>query len=193
MAKGRKLVYVSVIIPDASPVLTLSRIGRLDLLERFKAPIHIVDQVHYEITKPANDRDGKIADFIRRHGNMINIVATTVGDGFQARLARDPNTSSKDLGELAVEEYARYLRRSTGPSFVPLVLFEDPDVLELTIANMKDVHLLNTTALLRTLYEEELVPEGNELIERINRARKSPLREFEKPARTKRIRSQWLK
>jgi hypothetical protein len=41
----RKAVDVAVIVPDASPVLTLSRIGRVDLLSTFAVPIRIVDQV----------------------------------------------------------------------------------------------------------------------------------------------------
>jgi len=57
----RKIVDIAVIIPDASPVLTLARIHRLDLFETFSAPIEIVDQVHYEITKPANDPEGRVA------------------------------------------------------------------------------------------------------------------------------------
>jgi hypothetical protein len=40
----RKIVDIAVIIPDASPVLTLARINRLDLFETFSAPIEIVDQ-----------------------------------------------------------------------------------------------------------------------------------------------------
>jgi hypothetical protein len=48
---ARKAVDVAVIIPDASPVLTLVRIGRIDLLGSFTVPIKIVDQVFYEITK----------------------------------------------------------------------------------------------------------------------------------------------
>jgi hypothetical protein len=47
---ARRTVDVAVIIPDASPVLTLARIGRLDLFETFSTPIHIVDQVHGGMT-----------------------------------------------------------------------------------------------------------------------------------------------
>ncbi len=193
MVKGRKLVDVALIIPDASPLLTLARIKRLDILERFEVPIHIVDQFHYEITKQENDPEGQVRNYLRLQANRVSIIDTTVGAGYQARKAKNPGVSGKDLGELAVEEYARALARTTGPSFVPLVLFEDPDVLGLTIANMKGVHLLNTTGFLRVLYEENELPEGQDLIERISRSRKSPLLEFEKPARTKRIRSQWLR
>lgn len=73
------------------------------------------------------------------------------------------------------------------------MLFEDPDVLELRIAKLKDVHLLNTTAWLTTLHEAGELPEGKELIAQINAARATPLDGYEKPARTKKLRSQWLK
>jgi hypothetical protein len=49
---ARRIGDVAVIIPDASPVLTLARIERVDLLGSFSVPVRIVDQVHYEITKP---------------------------------------------------------------------------------------------------------------------------------------------
>jgi hypothetical protein len=77
----RRIVDVAVIIPDASPVLTLARIGRLDLFEFFSAPIQIVDQFHYEITKTANDRGGTVAAWFQRMGNRITIVETLVGLG----------------------------------------------------------------------------------------------------------------
>lgn len=51
-----------------------------------------------------------------------------------------------------MDEYATALSRGTGPDFVPLVLFEDSDVLELRVACLKGVHLLNTTGWLLTLH-----------------------------------------
>jgi hypothetical protein len=156
---------VAVIIPVASPVLTLARIGRTDLLGSFTVPVRIVDQVRYEITKPENDPKG----------------------------ARNPREPSSDLGEIAVDEYATTLARSTGPGFVPLVLFEDPDVMDLRIARLRGVHLLNTTAWLLTLHREGLLPEGLELVEKINTGRATPLVPFEKVGLTKRVRSSWLR
>jgi hypothetical protein len=189
----KKTLDVKIIIPDASPILTLARVNRLELLQLFAVPIHIVDQVQYEVTKSANDPQGRVADMFHKLHNQLIIVETNVGVGFQTRRARDPKTPSSNLGEIAVDEYATQLARTTGPSFIPLVLFEDPDVLELRIAKLKDVHLLNTTAWLNTLYEAGELPDGRELIAEINAARKTPLDGFEKPARTKKIRSQWLK
>jgi hypothetical protein len=97
------------------------------------------------------------------------------------------------LGEIAVDEYATALARSTGPSFVPLVLFEDPDVLDLRIVRLKGVDLLNTAAWLLTLHREGLLPEGLDLLEQINSTRKTPMVPFEKTGLTRKIRSTWLK
>ena len=190
---ARRSVDVAVIIPDASPVLTLARISRLDLLGTFAVPVQIVDQVYDEITRAENDPKGDVAAGLKRLHNQIEIVETNVGLGYRTRRARDPKTPSGGLGEIAVDEYATSLVRSTGPNFIPLVLFEDPDVMELRIARLKGVHLLNTTAWLLTLHREGLLPEGLDLVAQINATRKSPLLPFEKVGMTKRVRATWLR
>ncbi len=178
---------------DASPVLTLARIGRVDLLGHFRAPIKIVDQVYYEITKPQNDPKGDVAIALGRLHNQIEIVETNVGVGYQTRRARNPQEPSGNLGEIAVDEYETALARSTGPQFVPLVLFEDPDVMELRIARLKGVHLLNTTGWLLTLHREGLLAEALDVIEETNSTRKTPMTPFEKVGLTKKVRSTWLR
>ena len=90
MAKKKQIVDVAVILADASPIMTLHRIGRLDVLGLFNVPIHIVDHVHWEVTKSNNDPDGQIAVALHRLGNKINIVETLTGLGFQAKLAKKP-------------------------------------------------------------------------------------------------------
>jgi hypothetical protein len=189
----RKLVDVAVIIPDASPVLTLARIGRVELLSKFSVPIRIVDQVQWEITKPENDPSGVVAQALKQLHNQIELIETNVGVGFQARRGRDPKTPSGNLGEIAIDEYATLLARTSGPSFVPLILFEDPDIMNLRIARLKNVHLLNTTAWLMTLHREGHLPEALDLVEQINSTRKTPMVPFEKVGLTKKVRSTWLR
>jgi hypothetical protein len=149
--------------------------------------------VHYEITKPENDPKGEGAAALTRLHNQIEIVETNVGVGYRTRRARNPQEPSSDLGEIAVDEYATSLARHSGPNFVPLVLFEDPDVMDLRIARLRGVHSLNTTAWLLTLHREGLVPEALELVEQINADRMTPLVPFEKVGLTKRVRSSWLR
>jgi len=190
---ARRTVDIAVIIPDASPVLTLARIGRVDLLGSFTVPVRIVDQVDYEIRKQENDPKGEVGAALALLHNQIEVVETNVGVGYQTRRARNPQEPSGDLGEIAVDEYATRLARSTGPGFVPLVLFEDPDVMQLRVARLRGVHMLNTTAWLLTLHREGLLPEGIELVERINSTRATPLVPFEKVGLTNRVRSSWLR
>jgi hypothetical protein len=189
----RKNVDVAVIIPDASPVLTLARIDRLDLFETFSAPIQIVDQVHYEVTKTVNDPEGRVAAWLKRMGNQIAIIETNVGVGFQTRRARDPSTPGGNLGEIAVDEYATQLALAASPTFVPLVLFEDPDVLETRIARLPRVHLLNTAAWIRALADEGIIPDGVQLLDAIDAQRKSPMMPLERPGRTRRVQSKWIR
>ena len=193
MPRKKQIVDVAVIVSDASPIMTLQRIGRLDVLSLFNAPIHIVDQVQWEVTRPQNDPDGAIAAALHRLGNQITIIETLTGLGFQARRARDPSTKSRTAGELAVNEYAIGLSRSGGPRFIPLVFFEDPDVEKLPVANLKNVHLLNTTAFLTALHQAGALPEGLELVRQINAQRKTPMQPVDRAARTKKVRSTWIR
>jgi hypothetical protein len=191
--RKKESVDVAVILADASPILTLQRIGRLDVFGMFNVPIHIVDQVHWEVTRSENDPTATIADTLKRMGNQIEIIETLTGLGFQAKRARDPKTPSGSVGELAVNEYAISLIRSGGPRFVPLVFYEDPDMEQLPIALLTNVHMLNTTAFLTALAEAGVLPEGRQLIEEINALRKTPMRPIDEPARTKKIRSTWIR
>ena len=171
----------------------MQRISRLDVLTLFNVPIHIVDHVHWEVTKPDNDLTGEIAATLKRLGNRVQIIETFTGLRFQAKRARDPTTPSRNVGELAVNEYAITLARSGGPRFVPLVFYEDPDVETLPIAQLKNVHMLNTTAFLTALHQAGVLPEGLELIDRINAQRATPMRPVDLPARTRKIRSTWIR
>jgi hypothetical protein len=193
MAQKKQIVDVAVILADASPIRTLHRIGRLDVLSLFNLTIHIVDHVHWEVIKPENDPDGSIAAGLFKLGNQIQIVETLTGLGFQAKRAKDPKTPSRNVGEQAVNEYAVSLARSNGPRFVPLVFYEDPDMEDLPVAQLKNVHMLNTTAFLTALNQAGILPDGLELVAKINKLRKTPMLPVDKPARTKKVRSTWIR
>ena len=195
MQMTRKLVDVAIIIPDASPILTLARVGRMDLLDTFAVPIHIPDQVIYEVQKPENDLTGLAHQWISKalQGNQVVKIETTVGLGFAAGREKDPNYPSGGLGELAVEEYAQRLAKTGGPNFVPLVLFEDPDVLDLKIARLKNIHLLNTAGWLLALERAKVITDGVDTLRLINKSRKTQMIPFDKPALTKKVRSTFIR
>lgn len=64
-----------------------------------------------------------MASALARLHNQIEIIETNVGVGFQTRRSRNAQESGANLGEIAVDEYATALARTTSPSFVPLILF----------------------------------------------------------------------
>ena len=187
----KKTVDVKVIVTDASPILTLSRIGRLDLLGTFEPSVVVVDQVYFEVTRRENDPDGLVAAGLNRLGNKVQVVETNIGAGFRLRRQSDPKTRSGGLGELAVQEYIGLLADTSTPSESFLVLFEDPDILDLPFWRLKKVHFLNTTAWLFGLYEDGNLPEGLTLIDRINAMRRTPMNPIDREARTKSIKSTW--
>jgi hypothetical protein len=117
-------------------------------------------------------------------GNRVVIAETLVGLGFRTKLERGETPSSSNLGEIAVDEYATQVALRGSPTFIPLVLFEDPDVLETRIARLPRVHLLNTAAWIRALADEGIIADGAALLAAVNAQRKSPLKPVERPGRT---------
>ena len=96
--------------PGASPVLTLARIGRLDLLGSFTVLVRIVDQVHYEIMRPENDPKGEAAAGLERLHNQIEVVETNVGVGYNCVT---PLVPFEKVG-LTKRMRSNWLRRSFG-------------------------------------------------------------------------------
>jgi hypothetical protein len=181
VARERKTIKV--IIPDASPLLTLARVGRLDVFRHFVVPIQIVDVVREEALRAANDVTGNVRKWFDALPNNVEIVDTTVGLGLQARRARGEDPSTGQIGEIAVDELATGLARQGNPTMIPLVLFEDPDVLELRIARLKNAHLLNTAAMLIGLADAGVEPEARQILKSINETRKSPMLPVDRPAK----------
>jgi hypothetical protein len=72
----------------------------------------MVDQILYEVTKIQNDPKGEVT--LKQLHNQIDIVETNVGAGYRTRRARNPQESSANLGEIAVDEYATSLARMSG-------------------------------------------------------------------------------
>lgn len=189
----RKTVAITLVIPDASPLLTLGRVRRLDVLSYFKVPIHIVDVVAEEAQRPRNDVNGAVRAWFAERSNLLTTVETTVGLGLAVRRARGETPSTRDFGELAVEDYATSLPYQGEGKMLPLVLFEDPDVLDSRLRKAPNVHLLNTAALLLGLEELGLLPDARDVLAAINEERRSPMLPFEEPARTRKYKSTFLK
>ena len=61
------------------------------------------------------------------------------------------------------------------------------------VATLPNVHLLNTIGWLDALHAQNIIPDAKQLIEQIDADRRTTMRPFDQPARTKRLRSTYLR
>lgn len=188
---ARRKIPIRIVVPDATPFVKLSKIGRLDLLDLFKVPIVVVDQVAHEMRGGSHDQTSALAGWLDRNANRIEVVSTEIGETFRKARLVDPDHPAGNLGERAVEEYARRYARDTPKTYVPLVLFEDSDVIADTeLPRTKGVHLVNIRAWLGTLKRLGIVPDADEILEDLlEHGKLNP--DYEKPARTKDVEGVW--
>ena len=62
-------------------------------------------------------------------------------------------------------------------------------MLELRVARLSHVHMINTAALLRNLKALDVVDDAVDILDEINRLRISPMAPIERPAKSTKIRS----
>jgi predicted nucleic acid-binding protein len=180
-----------VVILDTTPFVKLAKIGRLDLIDLFKAPLRIVDQVAYEMRFGKHDQGLALSQWLDRNANRLEVEVTEIGETFRKARVADPSHPTGNLGERAVEEYARRYARLTPKSHIPLVLFEDRDVVEDTeLPRQKDVHLINIRSWLSTLKRNGLIPDVDDVLRQmLAHGKLNP--EYEKVGRTKAYESVW--
>lgn len=112
----RRNVPITLVVPDASPLLSLGRIGRLDIFSAFVVPIHIVDVVAEEAVRPQNDVNGAVRAWLDKRPNNISIIETNVGLGLRHRRERGETPQTGNLGRLPLTNTRRFSpdREATG-------------------------------------------------------------------------------
>ncbi len=161
MAKKR----ITIVIPDAGPLISLAMGDALHLLLALRPGVRLVltDFVHFEATVFA-DRflDGaQIASFIKMNRDAIEVVATTIGEfaipTIKEKLRKDPNAPwPHDLGELSISSFIT-TSKDFNPGQPTLVLIEDDWFTANAYAVPGNVHLLSTSAFLDGLEAEGII------------------------------------
>lgn len=145
----------SILLMDATPIIFLAKIGRLDLLCEFNIPVFMPEEVRFEATRKQsyeesrdqNDEELLIDAFINKHiaDGTLKVVTTLVCEAAALKRKKDPSYNSKGDGDVAANSL--FLNRGrygvTGPA---LLLYEDAD-LEVVFAR-EDVHFLTTYSML---------------------------------------------
>ena len=161
MAKKR----ITIVIPDAGPLISLAMGDALHLLLSLKPGVRLVltDFVHFEVTVFA-DRvlDGaQIASFVKKNQRDIEVVATTIGEfaipTIKEKLGKDPDAPwPHDLGELSISSFIT-TSKDFNPGQPTLVLIEDDWFTANSYAVPGNVHLLSTSAFLEGLQAEGVI------------------------------------
>ncbi|MBV9561652.1 MAG: hypothetical protein JOY90_14565 [Bradyrhizobium sp.] len=145
----------SLIVTDASPLLTLVLAGSLDVLLRPGLPVRIPDAVYIEATRvrgaPGADQ---IVEWINANLDRVTIVPTDIGIDQQRRLEEGRGIWGRGE-QAAIEALERFLQ--TDPAAEALLLFEDTDVAKRRAIIDLRVGVISTGDFLRELEAAGLI------------------------------------
>ena len=180
---------IELVIPDTGPLISLARIDRLDLVDRFNSQILITDAVEVELTDGPEDAPdvAVLKDWIARGGNRVRIVETSYGallkqnrellrfvpERERARFRR--HGKARHAGENAIRELADEIRNRLAHDATVLVLFEDAHVRKMDFG--PNVRLMTTWSFAMALQQLEVIPSAGELFDRIEEAGRVPPRD----------------
>lgn len=188
---------IRLVIPDSGPLISLARIGRLDLIDRFRCPILITDVVEMELLDgPADGPDASaVKDWLGNRGNRIQIVETSYGQLLkqnrellsllpeEQQEAQKRRFKVKNAGELSIREFSDEVRNRLAPEDAVLVLFEDQRVRKMSFGD--HVHMMSSWSLAKAIENLGLIPSAEDLFDQIERTGRTPPRDpFDREARS---------
>ena len=171
---------IKIFIADSGPLVSLAKINRLDLVDRFKCPVVITDVVKMELFKtPTNTSDIQVLKkWFQENNNNIHIHNTTFGyqmkqigktlemipDDQKKKMAR--KLKLKNATELSINEFSVNIRSTLIKKDSLLVLFEDKDVRNIPFGN--HVHLISNWSFIRALEEFNVIPSAEDIFDEID-------------------------
>lgn len=167
---------VVLLVPDAGPLISLAKAGRLDLLLAPGLPVVVADQVVFEATRDVRHEDARrIAVFLRAHPDAVIRFKTAVGEAAAARRAAGETGRQKGQGEAAVAELLARLDEITrAPDDPVLLLYEDSDIATKGFVLPGNVHLISTKAFLVGLERRGVIASADEVWAAIEAAGRTP-------------------
>lgn len=142
------------LIMDATPIIFLAKLGKLDLLFEFKIPVFMPREVEFEVVEKQARKEGRelnneektIQAFLEKNKKTkrITVVRTIVCKAVEDSRKADPTYASNGDGEVAANSL--FLNRDKyGVSGPALLLYEDANVE--VVFRRDDVHFLTTYAM----------------------------------------------
>jgi hypothetical protein len=184
---------VEIVLPDAGPLISLALGEALPELLKLGIPVHIVDQVLFEVTGNLNHPGAKEArDFVAAHPSQVHIAQTTVGRLAALERLTNPAVKHRGLGEAAISEFLSRIDEYVAPGAPILLVYEDGDVQSLRVTNLRRVHLIGTRELLTAMQEEKLIDSADAIFSKMLEKGRAPSKNtVELPAETRGGESTW--
>lgn len=177
--QGSDRIACELVVPDASPLITLAYAGRLDLLLVLGIKIVVVDMVKIELTRHPTPTSYIILDFLVN--NHINIIETDTG---KEAVERGESAQRKHEGERAIQDFLFEFHDKTvgiGGKNV-LLLFEDNKIAGTAFVLPDNVYLLSTKSFLFELQRRGLIPSAEEIMnEALAKGRECSQHEVDRP------------
>lgn len=184
---------VVLLVADAGPLISLAKADRLDLLLALKLPVHLVDQVRYEVTRNQRLIDAvRIEKWLKDNAGQVFVFTTYVGEA-AAQRRQSGETRQPGQGEAAIAEFLNRLDEVTGDPDAPaLLIYEDSDIKKSTFVLPPNIHLIATSAYLQGLERRHLIPSAQAVWILIETAGRRPSKsDTDEPGTTEGEKTSW--
>jgi hypothetical protein len=173
---------IRLVVPDSGPLISLARIDRLDLIDRFKCPIVITDVVEMEISDGPDEAPdvSRLKRWIGNGGNRVQVAETSYGQLMkqnrellkllpeEQRIIQKRRYKIKNAGELSVREFSDELRTRLDDDDSVFILFEDSGVRKMSFG--PHVHMMSTWSLAKAIEQLGIIPSADDLFNQIENA-----------------------
>jgi hypothetical protein len=154
---------LTIVLPDAGPLITLAYADALDLLLKPGWPVHLVDMVLHEVTRHQTPTSQKIAQWVAAHS--VALISTRTYSHHQqlqatTPLSPTPRARQPNLGELAIQE-AMHTLALTEPHTTAVFLFEDHKIARASFLVPDNCRKVSTRAWLQFLEVQGLIESAN--------------------------------
>jgi hypothetical protein len=153
----------SLIVRDASPLITLAVANELGVLLRVGVPVEIPDAVFVEATRiPTAPGANRIVAWINDHSDQVRIVPTEIGIDQRQRL--EQGRTIRDIGEQASIEVLEIFF-AKNPDAEALLLFEDTDIVKRRAIVDARAGLISTGDFLREMQTARLIQSADHILD----------------------------
>jgi len=159
---------ISLIVTDASPLITLAIAESLDTLLMLDVRVIIPDMVNFEVTKHIDKPGSKeLLNWIKLHQfNEVFIGSTEVFSEYIMLQKIDPLVKSRNRGEQAAAEILK--SEIDNKTEAAILLFEDSDIKKANflVRLPSNVLIMSTSTFLEGLQQRKLIVSADKVLQR---------------------------